>query len=845
MENREQFLQCMQQQIQFLILTNFEIAGSKFSVDDMTNLIAPQMAQINLETNIEQFRPVIESEIQILSKDRHAIKMTDKSGIYTKGLEGDYSDCIIDLVRGISNAFQIDDIDKDDFLFSEAYQKLDAATASKKCIFSDKDKSTFIKFFDNYMNDFIGYESELTTNVQLQYLITQVFQSKKIGSRVTTKEIYRALEPNCKIWLAKDHTKTESDFEALIDGTLEQMACVQEKVNLTGNDVTVNYKAIKTEEESTEDILKQFHYEQHPFVLENPIKWYPAFNVWRAQDSFQDYWVYIISLMEDQLEMDHEEDDDSYGYTPYSWNYILTDNDISNLIEHAKSVDRIINDHHLYRIGESLIPKGELYAARLKNFETGAEQINLYKRNGSETKRLSFSFMLSQQNDATKLKDIGLGIDAAILGKLLQQIKTNYESIPVQYACDKLGWNDNVFVGSEMIGEKKYYLSPDFCALKSSSSKENSLQIWTDLCRKVMKDNIYAQIILATSFASALVKPLDKTTITMNLCGKSSIGKSTFENLATSIWSKTDDPKIRLSFNATEMGIIAELNDNYGACVVIDDTSKSKLTDFTDLIYEIENSQSKTRLGKDHKSEPESYWKTTILLSSELSILDSCSKDKEGTLRRLYEFHLKQGDLTKDAQQANEIDAITRANYGVAGLAFVRFIFDNGLQNDLEDMYAVQLEITRQKAGENGVEQGMAERSAIILLAAQIANSALRLGFDLESIADCLAQSVSEAVQNFEGNHREFSREEIRNAYNEILPDIQEKAIKVDENYYHVPVKEFAEIEEQHKKKKNELRDLFNRYELTKVDKGARATAHTITYESKQYKVISIVKAVD
>ena len=844
MENRQQFLQCMQQQIQFLILTNFEIAGSGFSVDDMTNLIAPQMAQINSDANIDQFRTVIESEMQILSKNHYAIKMTAESGIYTKGPEGDYSECIIDLVRGISKAFQINHIDKDDFLFSEAYQKLDAAAASKKCIFSDKDKSMFIKFFVNYINDFIGYESELTTDVQLKYLITKVFQSKKIGSRVTAEEIHRALGPNCKIWLAKDHTKTESDFEALINDTLEKMACVQEKVDLTGN-VTVNYKAIKTEKESIVDFLKQFHYEQHPFVLENPIKWYPAINVWRAQDSFQDYWVYIISLMEDQLDMDHEEDDDSYGYTPYSWNYILTDNDIFSLIEHAKSVDRIINDHHLYRIGEGLIPKGELYVARLKNFETGAEQINLYQRSGSKTEHLSFSFMLSQQNDATKLKDLGLGIDAAILGKLLQEIKTNYENIPVQYACDKLGWNNNVFVGAEMIGEKKFYLSPDPCNLKASSSTENSLQTWTDLCRKVIKDNVYAQIILATSFASALIKPLNKTTITMNLCGKSSIGKSTFENLATSVWSEPDDTKIHFSFSATELGIIAKLNDNYGVCIVIDDTSKSKLTDFTDLIYEIENSQSRARLGKDHKPEPESYWKTTILLSSELSILDSCSKDKEGALRRLYEFHLKQGDLTTNAQQANEIDAITSANYGVAGLAFIQFIFDNGLQNDLEDMYAEQLEITRQKAGENGVEQGMAERSAIILLAAQIANNALRLGFDLESIADCLAQSVSEAVQNFEGNHREFTREEIKSIYNEVLPDIQKKAIKIDEDYYHVQVKEFAEIEEQHKKKKNELRDLFNRYELTKVDKGARATAHTITYESKQYKVISVVKAVD
>lgn len=232
-------------------------------------------------------------------------------------------------------------------------------------------------------------------------------------------------------------------------------------------------------------------------------------------------------------------------------------------------------------------------------------------------------------------------------------------------------------------------------------------------------------------------------------------------------------------------------------------------------------------------------------LSSEISILDQCNKEKEGVLRRVYEFHLQQGDLTRDAQQANEIDSVTQKNYGVAGLAFVRFILDNGLQNDLEDMYAEQLKITRKKAGESGVEQGLAERSALILMAAQIANDALGLEFDMEAIADCLAQTGKEAIRNFEGNLREFSREELREIFNEILPDIQEKAIKTDDNYYHVPVKEFTEIEKKHHKEKDELRDLFNRYELTKTDNGTRASNHTITFQSKQYKVISIVKAVN
>lgn len=865
MENNEQ---CMNLQFQFLIMKYFEDEDVCHSTDELSFLMAPNMKNIGLtESDGEKFSAVLDAIIELLINDYAALQKVD--GEYKKGLTEDYDYHMFDVVNGIATAFQIE-IDKNDFLFTEAYEKLDAAVADKRCIFTEKDKSDFIRLYNYHINNYKEYDSPLTTEAQLEYLVARVFQNKKVGSRVTTEEIYKALEPNFQRWIAKDRTRTEADFHALIDGSLETLSNVNLQVNVVES-VKVRYgketrlekpeKKKDDKEEGTpkgpqkeqeallnkqlENITKNLSFTEHPFSFQDTIKWSPALKVWRSQDSLSDYWTYIVSLMEDQLEINRDEDDGSYGFTPFSWENILTSEDIFDIIDNSELVESSFNVDQLYRIGANIVKNIELYAVRVKDYETSIERIYLYEKNGHDVKKLSFSFMLSKQNDALQLKDIGAGIDSSNLAKLLKEIKDNYEQIPLQYMCQKLGWNGNAFVGAEMVGKQKYFLCRETNSLKVSSPAESSLRVWTDLCSKVIKDNVYGQIILATSFASALVEPLGKTTILMNLCGKSSIGKSTYEALATSVWSKPDDPRIHFSFSGTELGIIANLNDNFGVCVVIDDTSKSKLSDFTDFIYEVENSQSRARLGKDHQPEPVSYWKTSVLLSSEISILGGCNKDKEGVLRRLFEFHLQQGDLTKDAQQANEIESVVKDHYGVSGLAFVRFILDNGLQNDLEDMYAEQLEITRQKAGENGVEQGMAERSALILLAAQIANDALNLGFDLEAISDCLDQTVKEAVRKFEGNHRDFSREELQEIFNEILPDIQDKAIKIDDNYYHVLVDDFSDIEKNHEKEKNELRDLFNRYELTMTNKSGKDATHSITIDSHTKRVISIVKVVD
>lgn len=858
MENNEQFEQCMSLQFQFLIMKYFENKKTLHSVDELSTLMAPNMEKIGLaEDDKEKFDEVLRAVIQLLINDFSVLQETDKSEQYKKGLEGDYDYHMFDVVNGIATAFQIE-IDKRDFLFTEAYEKLDAAVSDKRCIFTEKDKSDFIRFYDLHINNYKGYNSPLTTEAQLEYLVARIFQNKKVGSRVTTEEIYKALEPNCQRWIAKDRTRTEADFHALIDGALKILSNIGRKVNVIESVDFCYGKERKSEndketkkDDDNKEVTMYLSFLKHPLSFKNVIKWFPALKVWRSQDIFPDYWIYIISLMEDQLEINYDEGSGSYAFTPFSWENILANTDILYIVDSIKSVterfEESIDSNQLYQIGKDYIKNMELYVIRVKDFETEMERIALYKIKGTDIHMLPFSFMLSKQNDALQLKDIGAGIDAPALAKLLNEIKKNYNKIPIQYTFQKLGWNGDVFVGAEIVGKQEYPLFRDQKSLYVSKDKERSLQVWVELCSKVLKGNIYAQIIIAASFASALLKPLNKKalkSLIINLCGRSSIGKSTFEALATSIWSKPDDSRIYFTFDGTELGIIAKLNDNYGVGVVIDDASKGKLTDYSSFISEIEESTSRARLGKDHQSEPESHWNTCVFLSSEISILDQCNKEKEGVLRRVYEFHLQQGDLTKDAQQANEIDSVTQKNYGVAGLAFVRYIIDNDLQNDFDDMYAEQLEITRKKAGESGVEQGLAERSALILMAAQIANDALGLEFDMEAIADCLAQTGKEAIRNFEGNLREFSREELREIYNKILPDIQEKAIKTDESYYHVLVNDFTEIEKKHHKAKYELRDLFNRYELTKTDKGAKATSHTITIKSNQKKVISIVKVV-
>ena len=489
----------------------------------------------------------------------------------------------------------------------------------------------------------------------------------------------------------------------------------------------------------------------------------------------------------------------------------------------------------------------QIYAIRVKHYKTIKEQIHfiLRKYNGKNI-LLPDIMELSDTGKIVSLKGIGEGIGSGDLQPIIDKVKKKSDSLPIYYMCETIGWEKNeAFIGSSIIEKcaeyplfnSAYETDPNRKTLETAGN----LSTWLDLCNDVLKSSTTAQAVIAASFSSAIIGALGKESMVVNLYGEPGSGKSTIQKLATSVWSRPDDPRIAMSFNGTELGLLQAMNNNNGITVCIDDQSlgdkatEDESNKYIGFVYRLEEGLSRRKVSRDHTL---SSWHTSIILSSETSILECHDEKTRGVLRRMFEFLIEHGTLTRDADQALRIKNVTKENYGLAGSEFARFLLKHDILSQLQDKYDQQLEKVRESTeDQRGSVQSMAERIAIILLTCDLVHDALGMYFDTEKVFEYLQDIVRRTLM------ADVSREEAISILRKILPDVKAASIHPNDYYFHVPVKAFDKIESKFGYPPHALRKLLNQYELT--EKNRIGSSHNITDSGESIKVISILKEID
>lgn len=324
---------------------------------------------------------------------------------------------------------------------------------------------------------------------------------------------------------------------------------------------------------------------------------------------------------------------------------------------------------------------------RLKNMETGEEQIVLaYKRNNRWHEIKVAKDIISSASKIVALSKMGISVtseNAKYLVKYLSDVENmNDDHIQIQSSTAKLGWHGEDFIpyDTEIIFDGDSRFKNIFDAVHENGSWEEWLQHVKQLRTT---GRIELKFMLAASFASVLVKPLEALPFFVDLWGETEGGKSVSLMLACSVWANPDESQYIGDFKTTDVALEAKADMLNSLPMMLDDTSKTSARirdNFEGVVYDLCSGKGKSRSNKELGINRENRWKNCILTNGERPL--TAYVNQGGAINRILEVECGANVYENPQETAN----ILKRNYGFAGRKFIDAVKNVGL-DAVRDIY--------------------------------------------------------------------------------------------------------------------------------------------------------------
>lgn len=312
---------------------------------------------------------------------------------------------------------------------------------------------------------------------------------------------------------------------------------------------------------------------------------------------------------------------------------------------------------------------------RLKNLETGEEQIKLaYRRGGCWEELIVPKVMVTSASKIVSLSGRGVAVtseNAKFLVRYLADVEnSNGDSIKVQYSSSKLGWIRGGFLPYDE--EVVFDGDSRFRQIRESISQVGSRQKWYDHIKKLRASGrLEVKLLLAASFASILVQLVGGLPFMIDLWGETEGGKTVSLMVAASVWADPDENAYIKDYKGTEVGLEATCDLLNNLPLILDDSSKKNRKieeNFEGLVYDLCSGKGKTRSNKDLGLNRECHWKNCILTNGERPLNSYVSQG--GAMNRILELECS-NKVFDDPQETAEL---VKKNYGYAGYDFIQIL---------------------------------------------------------------------------------------------------------------------------------------------------------------------------
>ena len=362
----------------------------------------------------------------------------------------------------------------------------------------------------------------------------------------------------------------------------------------------------------------------------------------------------------------------------------------------------------------------------LKNVDTGEEKLNIaYKDRGQWHEIIVPKDTIYDKGKITKLVKNGIDVSSETAKELVsyfQEIEAlNRNVLPLTKSVSRLG-----YIGAEgfapYVKGLKFDGEESYKHIYNAIKKQGNYDAWKQTAIECRNGSVTAKILLAASFASALVEPLGGLPFFVHLWGiDSGTGKTVALMLAASVWGSPKLGDYIQTFNSTEVGherMIAFFNS---LPFLIDELqlAKDSKGKSTFNVYKLGEGQGRARGNKYGGVEKTPTWRNAILTTGETPITNESSG--AGAKNRVINIECTTNNVV--IANGREVAAALNKNFGFAGEEFVRIITQKGTMKELR----AECDDNYQKLIQQGIT-GKQALSAAIILTADFVASGMILG---------------------------------------------------------------------------------------------------------------------
>jgi uncharacterized protein (DUF927 family) len=265
--------------------------------------------------------------------------------------------------------------------------------------------------------------------------------------------------------------------------------------------------------------------------------------------------------------------------------------------------------------------------------------------------------------------------------------------------------------------------------------ERGTLDQWRDGAGKMAAEHTFGILAVSIAFAGPLLWLGGFESGGFDLYGKSSIGKTTHQRFACSVWGSGADGAYLKTWRTTSNAMEAVLAGASDTLLVLDEIEQVNEAEIGSIVYMITGNIGKQRLRRDTSWREPPQWRALILSSGESPIetklTEAKGRAKAGHLVRVVDIPAERSPGTAFDRSEGEdgftaiafIDAVKRetsTHYGTAGHAFVEALIDHKVDRSglRERVDAFKRDVI---AGAHGQAERVAERLGVVAAAGELA----------------------------------------------------------------------------------------------------------------------------
>lgn len=366
-----------------------------------------------------------------------------------------------------------------------------------------------------------------------------------------------------------------------------------------------------------------------------------------------------------------------------------------------------------------VFPQKIVPTAIVHNITTENERLKLEFYKGNEWREVIVDKSITaNKNKIIELANKGIAVNSLNSGTLVNYLSVmenmNYCKMDKYYETSQLGWYRDKFL--------PYDSDMKLCEIGGINVNTfecaGDFDKWLEATNVARNAHLYFRIILASEFASPLLKKVGTLGAITHLWGSTGTGKTVALMCGASVWGlPAIDDGIIVTFNTTKVGIELLCNYLQSLPLNLDELETSNKDNNDDLVYLITQGKGKIRGKTNGELSKIGKWKLWGISTGEHPITSGNSKG--GALNRIINLQTSSA-LVGKINNVNDLCLTWRNNYGFAGKKFIDYIqtLDTNIliskyNNYLQEFY---------KIGGTG-KQCMA--GAMLLLADELANECI------------------------------------------------------------------------------------------------------------------------